>query len=118
MSFDNDSGHLCPLCDCLVETHEPGVSYVKHDGALYHPKCLTDEVGPPGRLERRARYIRLRSRMIRFFGEHFLPPETVVESSYCANQLNEFAAEMDSIAADALVELEEEFTAIRETELL
>lgn len=30
---------LCPVCECLVETHAPGKSYIKVDGALYHPAC-------------------------------------------------------------------------------
>jgi hypothetical protein len=33
------SHRLCPICQCLVETHAPGNSYIKIDGVLYHPAC-------------------------------------------------------------------------------
>lgn len=36
---------LCPLCETLVETHYPGISYIRVEGQLYHPKCHESETG-------------------------------------------------------------------------
>jgi hypothetical protein len=29
----------CPICQLLVETHAPGISYVEYQGQNYHPLC-------------------------------------------------------------------------------
>lgn len=48
MSMDDATSAQCPVCDSLVELHEPGGSYKVIDGLPNHPACAlkayTEEV--------------------------------------------------------------------------